>query len=371
MSANLVNLNEIDAIKGTISVVMFFEVTWVDERLKWDPIKYDNISYLLLPSDDLWVPPLFLTNPTERITSLAGKNVKVTLFPDGKIKYLPGEVIGASCFINITMFPFDTQECFIQFIPWGYTVADIETIADPIPVGTEYFSQNGEWEYIRSTNVHGCHSTLPFVSFRLYFKRRHQYFVINLVAPIVIVDVLNIMVFLLPCECEERISFSITVLLSYVVFLTMFSNFIPRNALAMSFMSYYLFHVLVGSFMITVANIVSIRVCKAKSSIPTWMKCIFCRHSRKRIAASAIDPKNDTVDFKMETWKYKNDNYCNNSVGDEVTWMTISSVLDKIFIFLCVIYNELCFEVQKAELRVRRDNLMVQEGRFERRAKIS
>ncbi|KAL3864986.1 hypothetical protein ACJMK2_006625 [Sinanodonta woodiana] len=329
ISAHLVYLNGIDAIKGTISVVMFFEVTWIDERLKWDPFQYDNISNLHLPSDDIWLPPLLLTNPTERITYLTGINLKVTLFPDGKIMYLPGEVIDASCFINITMFPFDTQECFVSFIPWGFNSADIYLVTDPSPVGTEYYSQNGEWEYIRSTYEQRYNSTIRLVSFGLYFKRRHQYFVINLLVPIVIVDVLNIMVFLLPCESGERISFSITVLLSYVVFLTMFSDFIPRNALAMSILCYYILYVLVGSFMITVANIVSIRVYYATCSIPTWVKCIFCRQTIKRNAISDIDGK----------WEIKHDAYCDHRVDDEVTWVTISSVLDKIFICNCVIYN--------------------------------
>ncbi|KAK3583756.1 hypothetical protein CHS0354_022791 [Potamilus streckersoni] len=316
MSANLVNLNGIDAVKGVISVVMSFEVTWKDERLKWDPNQYDNISYMHLPSDDLWIPPLLLTNPTETITYLAESNFKVILFPDGTVKWLPAEIIEASCFINITMFPFDTQACFPQFVPWGYTVADIYVFTDPVPVETAYYSENGEWEYIKSTQNHGYHSILPLVSFGLYFKRRYQYFLINLIVPIVIVDVLNNMVFLLPCESGERISFSITVLLSYVVFLTMFSDFIPRNALAMSLICYYLLYVLLGSFMITLANIASIRVYHATRPIPAWLKYLCCRCSRNTIVASYSDTGDDKEVLEKTTSKYKHNSKAETPAAD-------------------------------------------------------
>ncbi|KAL3861866.1 hypothetical protein ACJMK2_007893 [Sinanodonta woodiana] len=339
MSANLVNLNGIDAVKGVISVVMSFEVIWRDERLKWDPIQYDNISYIHLPSDDLWIPPLILTNPTETITNLAGINFKVIVFPDGTITWLPAEIIDASCFINSTMFPFDTQECFPQFVPWGYTLADIYVYTDAFPVGTAYYSENGEWEYIKSTQNYGYHSTLPFVSFGLCFKRRHQYYLINLIVPIVIVDVLNNMVFLLPCESGERISFSITVLLSYVVFLTMFTDFIPRNALAMSLMCYYILYVLVGSFMIALANIASIRVYHATRPIPTWLKYLFCRCSRNKIVASDSVTGNEPEVLDTKASKYKHNNNSNDNAGGDLSWMKIASLLDRIFICVFIIYN--------------------------------
>lgn len=34
--------------------------SWFDERVKWDPKEYENISEITLPVNNLWVPDIVL-----------------------------------------------------------------------------------------------------------------------------------------------------------------------------------------------------------------------------------------------------------------------------------------------------------------------
>ena len=35
---------------------------WLDPKLKWDPIKYGNISVIMIPYEDVWKPDVVLYN---------------------------------------------------------------------------------------------------------------------------------------------------------------------------------------------------------------------------------------------------------------------------------------------------------------------
>ena len=66
--------------------------------------------------------------------------------------------------------------------------------------------------------------------FKFNFKRNSGYYLLNLILPICVVGIMNLFVFLLPPESGERVGYSITVLLSSVVFLTITSSSLPGTS---------------------------------------------------------------------------------------------------------------------------------------------
>ena len=66
--------------------------------------------------------------------------------------------------------------------------------------------------------------------FKFNLKRNSGYYLLNLILPICVLGILNLFVFLLPPESGERVGYSITVLLSIVVFLTITSNSLPGTS---------------------------------------------------------------------------------------------------------------------------------------------
>jgi hypothetical protein len=66
--------------------------------------------------------------------------------------------------------------------------------------------------------------------FKLNLKRNSGFYLLNLILPICVLGILNLLVFLLPPVSGERVGYSITVLLSIVVFLTITSSSLPGTS---------------------------------------------------------------------------------------------------------------------------------------------
>ena len=83
--------------------------------------------------------------------------------------------------------------------------------------------------------------TFLFHRFTLDLKRRSQFYVLNIILPCVMLSVLQLCVFLVPPPCGEKVSLSITVLLSFTVFLLMVSDNMPQTSISVPILGEYLF----------------------------------------------------------------------------------------------------------------------------------
>ncbi|KAH3694719.1 neuronal acetylcholine receptor subunit beta-2-like [Dreissena polymorpha] len=209
-------------------------------------------------------------------------------------------------------------------------------------------------------------------------------------------SVLNILVFLIPTECGERISFCLTVLLSIAVFLTLVGDNLPKNSSPMSLFSYYLVSVLVISVAITLAVICSLHVYHRRDKQPgvVWRaiaRCLSCGCARRTAQGSSYktNRSDDDTFERTEQAKYSGSHDMNlmpymthtrgvnmdrpiyiygglssdrpeitqrrrvetrddetNSAFMEITWADVSVALDKaffVFFVLILLTDTLCF----------------------------
>ena len=68
------------------------------------------------------------------------------------------------------------------------------------------------------------------VKFNFYLKRKPLYFMTNLIIPCCLMSVIVLFVFLLPANADEKISLSITVLLSFSVFQLLVVGSMPETS---------------------------------------------------------------------------------------------------------------------------------------------
>ena len=64
----------------------------------------------------------------------------------------------------------------------------------------------------------------------MLLKRKARYTVVNVVTPITLLSVMDLLVFWLPPESGEKVSLGITVLLSFSVFLLVVDERLPRTS---------------------------------------------------------------------------------------------------------------------------------------------
>ena len=64
----------------------------------------------------------------------------------------------------------------------------------------------------------------------MLLERKARYTIINVLIPIILLSVMDLLVFWLPPESGEKVSLGITVLLSFSVFLTVVDEGLPRTS---------------------------------------------------------------------------------------------------------------------------------------------
>ena len=123
--------------------------------------------------------------------------------------------------------------------------------------------EHGEWEVTRtdvtssviSETRNGVTRTHSQLDFWVYLKRRDQFYNTNIMLPMVLSSVLVMLVFTVPVESGEKLSYILTVLLTIAVFLTIIGDTLPAISLTTSilgkFLSFFLSLCLFLSFFLS------------------------------------------------------------------------------------------------------------------------
>ncbi|XP_053384590.1 acetylcholine receptor subunit beta-like 1 [Mercenaria mercenaria] len=269
-SFDLMTIQDFNEVEGKLSVVGFMYLGWFDERLIWESSKYGDTDSLMIPLTEVWHPTIVLSNSFDQIDDIGDDWMTVEYRPDGRAFYVPGDVFAASCSADVTFYPFDYQVCYIFFVSWGFTSGKLSLNLWPHTVFKSYFTENGEWLLVKAIPLRfpgGHQDEVDAVAIELTIKRRSTFLVVNVILPVVFMSLINILVFMLPAESGERVSYAITVLLSLAVFLTLVVNNLPKTSQPMAILCYYLMFTLVTSVCMCVVTIFNLRLFYMKSDI--------------------------------------------------------------------------------------------------------
>ena len=347
ISLNLVALTELNEVKGYISTVAFLDITWVDERMTWQSANYEGISSISVDSRKVWTPPLIISNPSDKMYTPRDVPISVSYNEQGLAFFRPGFVMKTLCLIEIPAYPFDVHECSITFINWGILPSEV-VIKSPLSiVSIGFYGNNPEWDLTKTSVADSiAGNQLSMVTFNLTFSRKPAFLTINVLIPIIFLSILNTVVFLLPHESGERVSFAITVLLSFTVFLNIIGDNIPKTSSPMPYLCYYVVIVMVTSGLITLSTILSQKLHHAcmQGPVPTWLQiCLFIYPRGSQTKISTFQPE-DTKDYEQNK-STESFQTCN--------WSQVVSRLDKIlflFFFSLALALALGFTVSMANI---------------------
>jgi hypothetical protein len=230
MAFYLSKLRKFDEISGELGLTAYFEIRWVDETLFWDPEDYGNITDILLPHGTIWKPSFVSGYPYDDFSVIYSDETLIRLQYNGSVTWKPADTFGISCEADVSKYPFDEQTCNFPIVPCNYLPRELTILPLADHVNMDRYVPHNVWE-IKGTAV-----WKPYVEqqevlvFKFNFKRNSGFYLLNLILPICVLGILNLFVFLLPPESGERVGYSITVLLSIVVFLTITSNSLPGTS---------------------------------------------------------------------------------------------------------------------------------------------
>ena len=149
-------------------------------------------------------------------------------------------VFKTMCEIDVTYYPFDEQRCQLTFGAWSYHTNKMNLTVAPQSANQESFNldsykNNGEWK-ILSTSAHRqefsyeCCPKEKFsnVVFTLALRRRHLFYVMNVIAPSVMTSLLLLSVFF--CTPGQKVQIGVVVLLGFQIFLLNVAENIPKTS---------------------------------------------------------------------------------------------------------------------------------------------
>jgi hypothetical protein len=206
---------------------------WTDELLK-DKFPVDSIDYIEVPISKIWNPKYYIFNTATEDTKLKTGEVShenCYLYPDGNIAYQSLGLAVTKCPANILKYPMDSHLCHISF----FAVDSTEKLIFSPYYRFNFFNnntaifENEEWSTSNLTSVFSVEHSQSTIKFYIKISRKPTYVLLNLAIPLMALAILNPCVFLLPESSGEKISYSITVLLTHVLYLNMIADRLPNS----------------------------------------------------------------------------------------------------------------------------------------------
>ncbi|XP_035669364.1 neuronal acetylcholine receptor subunit alpha-3-like [Branchiostoma floridae] len=230
--AQLINVND---RQQDIMVNIWMRQYWTDEFLSWNPDDYYGLDVVRIQSSAIWRPDIVIYNGIFAEGYAELPDTKVTITSDGSVTYLYPFTFKAACKINVEDFPYDTQTCPLKFGSWSYDGLAIDVV-NKSSHGDLEFEHNGIWTVIdlpaqRNVVTYPA-SEVPYpdVTFHVVIQRQSLFYVFFIFFPSVLIVFISLISFMLPPETGEKLSLSITMLLSLVVYMQLVNTTLPTTS---------------------------------------------------------------------------------------------------------------------------------------------
>lgn len=252
----LTQLFDVDERNQVLTLNVWLDQEWKDEKLVWNPADYNGLDILRIPCTKIWRPDIILYNSANDYTNKYMEALAMVSH-SGNVFWPPIVKFRSTCTIDITYFPFDDQICKLKIGSWLYDGYQVDVSNRTTDIDLSNYVENGEWKLINTKAVRNvvvypcCPTPFPDVTFYIHIRRRTTYYMYNVIIPSAMLASLTLLGFWLRPDSGEKISLGLTVLLSLSVFMLL----IAENTPATSF-----FVPLLGIYLITAMSFTSLSI---------------------------------------------------------------------------------------------------------------
>ncbi|CAL1537662.1 unnamed protein product [Lymnaea stagnalis] len=232
----LVQIIDVDEKNQILTTNGWLNQIWTDYNLRWDPAKYGGIKVLRLPFDEIWKPDILLHNNADVSAFVSSISSNLIVTNDGNVTWFSMVIFKSSCSINVRYFPFDAQNCSMQFASWSYDGFQVNLLMNTEKGDTSNYVPNSEWELIRfmvDRNVRYfscCEEPYPEIHFYIVIRRRPLFYIFNMILPCILITLVALLGFYIPSDSGEKVTMGITTLLSMTVFMMLVTENMPPTS---------------------------------------------------------------------------------------------------------------------------------------------
>uniref|UniRef100_A0A7N4P0V9 Acetylcholine receptor subunit alpha n=1 Tax=Sarcophilus harrisii TaxID=9305 RepID=A0A7N4P0V9_SARHA len=177
------------------------------------------------------------------------------------------------------------QNCSMKLGTWTYDGSVVAINPENDRPDLSNFMESGEWVIKESRGwkhwvFYACCPDTPYLDITYHFvmQRLPLYFIVNVIIPCLLFSFLTGLVFYLPTDSGEKMTLSISVLLSLTVFLLVIVELIPSTSSAVPLIGKYMLFTMVfviASIIITVIVINTHHRSPSTHIMPEWVRKVF------------------------------------------------------------------------------------------------
>ncbi|KAL4216924.1 extracellular ligand-gated ion channel [Mactra antiquata] len=378
VSLSLTSVNYLDMESGLFSVVAQFTMFWYDSSFRWTP-GTSNVESLFLTNTDCWRPEVSIDNEANNIDMFSDRYQRMRVTYHGVVLWeTSGEII-VPCDIDVSS---DTQKCSIRlYSMYASNEVALHPHVDKVHINVP---THPEWN-ILDTSISAENKTDPlganrtYLSFQFELEQKHNWFSIIVY---LLISSLGSIVFLLPVDKGERISFACVIILTDTIiflYIRMYETYLTVGTFLLLLLISNILQLLMALFVLRIYHNdqtekpVSSGIQTFTRTVLVRMSCSCCRQP------NVEDEENDKVTSSLKTmtskksrvspsnvsgWQTRNefdriksaastrttaDIFTRTSSADESTssssvlikyeysWMEIAGMLDRIFLMISLI----------------------------------
>ncbi|CAJ0926188.1 unnamed protein product, partial [Mesorhabditis belari] len=231
---------DLDAARQVLRAYMALDITWQDIRLAWDPEEFDGIPSMTVQCDSLWIPEDFMMNIIAIDEIHPDRFKQCKFYSNGTVKFEESYNADIQCSVNVAKFPFDTQECNIQFATPSYEWYQVNArgkLFTKYGPGPTSAVGNGEFLVKNVTMqefpLNGNVSNDDIVIYFITIKREPSFYIYVITMPCFLLTFLSIVGCFWTTNVEERqlekLAIALTSMMSMTTFVDMVSQQMPKT----------------------------------------------------------------------------------------------------------------------------------------------
>lgn len=269
----LINVDERDQVMHTN---VWLTLKWHDFQMRWNPVKYGEIQNIRVAPDKVWLPDIVLFNNADGNYEVSFM-CNVVIDHSGDMLWVPPAIYKSSCIIDVEFFPFDEQQCHLVFGSWTYNEREVKLEFEQAElVDLSEYAPSSIWDVMDAPAT--LVKNRSWIEYQVRIRRKTLFYTVVLIIPTVLMAFLSMAVFFLPTDSGEKMTLTISVLLSIVVFLLLVSKILPPTSSTIPLMAKYLLLTFVLNVITILVTVIIINVYfrgPTTHRMPKWVRKIF------------------------------------------------------------------------------------------------
>ncbi|MCP9260921.1 Acetylcholine receptor subunit beta-type unc-29 [Dirofilaria immitis] len=274
----LINVDEKDQVMHTN---VWLTLKWHDFQMRWNPVDYGEIQNIRVAPDKVWLPDIVLFNNADGNYEVSFM-CNVVINYKGEMLWVPPAIYKSSCIID-----YNENEIKLEFEQAEW-------------VDLSEYAPSSIWDVMDAPAA--LVNKRSRIEFQVRIRRKTLFYTVVLIIPTVLMAFLSMAVFFLPTDSGEKMTLTISVLLSIVVFLLLVSKILPPTSSTIPLMAKYLLLTFVLNVITILVTVIIINVYfrgPTTHRMPKWVRTVFLQVMPKLLCMQRPKPLLRNITQKM------------------------------------------------------------------------